>query len=299
MLRISALTLLLLIGNLTSAATVYKYQDENGHWRFSDRPPKDKNQAVEQLSFEASPTNPAELTFDYQQKDGIYQAIVTNPFYIPIEVKIDYEQGEPSFQEIIPSRGQITFYEGSQPAPKFRYRYVWGDPAALSTDVTYDIPVASPSQHRISQGFKGRFSHGKQPSLYAVDIALPIGTDIAAARDGVVAFVRDDYTLGGANTYFLDKANVVYVAHDDGTYATYAHLLLGSAVVKAGDRVTRGQVLAQSGTSGYSTGPHLHFVIRRNNGFNTTSIPFQFANGGPAFTPAARQKVCPCPAPKD
>lgn len=277
------------------AATVYKYKDENGKWRFSDRPPADKTQQTEELTFAASEENPANLKFDYLQKDGNYKAIVINPFYIPIEVKIAFDDGRPEFRDVIPSNGQAVFYEGKSAAPKFRYRYVWGDPSAKADGSSYGLPVASLSQHRISQGFKGSFSHSRQPSLYAVDIALPIGTDIAAARDGVVTFVRDDYAFGGANQYFLDKANVIHIVHEDGTYATYAHLLLGSAIVKVGDVVKRGQILGQSGTSGYSTGPHLHFVIRQNRRFNTESIPFTFDGLGGAFTPKAKQKVCPCP----
>ncbi len=277
------------------AATVYKYKDENGKWKFSDRPPEDKSQQTEELTFAASEENPANLKFDYQQQDGSYRAVVINPFYIPIEVKIEFDDGRPAFRAVLPSNGQIVFYEGSSAAPKFRYRYVWGDPNAKADGSNYGLPVSSLSQHRISQSFKGRFSHSRQPSLYAVDIALPIGTDIAAARDGVVAFVRDDYAFGGANQYFLDKANVIHVVHEDGTYATYAHLLLGSAVVQAGDKVKRGQVLGQSGTSGYSTGPHLHFVIRQNKGFKTESIPFTFDGPSGVFTPKAQQKVCPCP----
>lgn len=276
------------------ASTVYKYKDENGKWRFSDRPPANKSQQTEELTFAASEENPANLKFDYLQKDGNYKAVVINPFHIPIEVKIAFDDG-PEFRDVIPSNGQAVFYEGKSAAPKFRYHYVWGDPSAKADGSSYGLPVASLSQHRISQSFKGRFSHSRQPSLYAVDIALPIGTDIAAARDGVVAFVRDDYAFGGANQYFLDKANVIHVVHDDGTYATYAHLLLGSAIVKAGDVVKRGQVLGQSGTSGYSTGPHLHFVIRQNRRFNTESIPFTFDGPSGTFTPKAKQKICPCP----
>jgi len=72
----------------------------------------------------------------------------------------------------------------------------------------------------------------------------------------------------------------------------YAHILIGSARVKPGDRVAVGDVLARSGSSGYSTGPHLHFVIRKNSGLQTVSIPFSFrdADGAP-FTPREGMKL--------
>ncbi|MBU2713367.1 hypothetical protein [Zooshikella harenae] len=64
-----------------------------------------------------------------------------------------------------------------------------------------------------------------------VDIGMKVGTYIAAARPGTVVSVKKDYHMRGTSNYFLDKANYVMVMHDDGTYATYAHILLGTAMV--------------------------------------------------------------------
>jgi murein DD-endopeptidase MepM/ murein hydrolase activator NlpD len=67
------------------------------------------------------------------------------------------------------------------------------------------------------------------------------------------------------------------VLHDDGTFGVYAHLRQGSALVRPGQRVSNGQLIAQSGNSGYSTGPHLHFAVLRNAGLRWQSLPFVFA----------------------
>ena len=278
-----------------SLAAVYKYQDSNGRWQFSDKPPQDKRTKIETLEFEAAPENPFELKFDHRIEKKQHVSDVINPFHIPIEIQIRFEEYPQLNTEIVvASNHRATIYSGAAPTPQFTYRYVWGDPSTRPLKANYRIPVRSPSKHRISQSFHGQFSHHTEPSLYAVDIALPIGTDIVAARDGTVVHVKDDYAFGGARTYFLDKANTVSVVHEDGSYATYAHLLMGSALVKAGQTVAAGDVLGQSGTSGYSTGPHLHFVIRKNVGFKTESIAFKFEDSRGAFTPQRKQNVCPC-----
>jgi murein DD-endopeptidase MepM/ murein hydrolase activator NlpD len=101
-----------------------------------------------------------------------------------------------------------------------------------------------------------------------------------------VIWTKDDYHMGGGGKYFLDKANYIKVLHDDGTYAVYAHILMGSAVVQPGDKVKAGDILARAGSSGYSTGPHLHFVVRKNIGLKTLSIPFKFVDqNGLPFEP--------------
>ncbi|HEY7773523.1 MAG TPA: peptidoglycan DD-metalloendopeptidase family protein [Marinagarivorans sp.] len=276
-------------------AAVYKYQDKHGRWQFSDRPPLDKSVQAETLVFKPTPENPRALKFDYRRDGEAYIAEVINPFYIAVEVKVTFATPPKNHRKlVVPSRGRALIYTGATPTPKFNYQYVWGSPKATTPLTSYQIPVRSSSKHKISQSFHGSFSHHQQPSLYAVDIALPIGTDIVAARAGTVVYVKDDYAFGGAHSYFLDKANSVSVLHEDGSYATYAHLLMGSVAVTAGQSVNAGDLLGQSGTSGFSTGPHLHFVVRKNAGFKTESIPFTFEHPNGNFTPQPKQIVCPC-----
>ncbi len=288
---------LILVGFTIQAAqgsTVYKYQDEKGRWRFTDKKPSQAIDA-EEIEYKGSPENPFKLKFKYYKKESGYAGEVVNPFYLPLSMNLYNKKTQKKIKHFVAPVAQSTVFYQDEPAPMgFTYRYIFGDPAANPENITYAIPVNSPFKHRISQGFNGRFSHTRPASQYAVDIALDVGTDITAARAGIVGYVKDDYAFGGAQQYFLDKANVVYVLHRDGTYAVYAHLLMGSVAVKPGQHVAVGDKLAESGTSGFSTGPHLHFVIRKNKNHKTVSVPFKFHHDGKAFRPQKGNFVCPC-----
>jgi len=98
--------------------------------------------------------------------------------------------------------------------------------------------------------------------------------------------VEEDFNRGGADRdSFVDKANHVRILHEDGTMALYAHLDLASVSVRPGGRVRAGQLIARSGNTGFSSGPHLHFAIQQNVGMKLISLPFKFR--GAAGAPAA------------
>jgi murein DD-endopeptidase MepM/ murein hydrolase activator NlpD len=68
--------------------------------------------------------------------------------------------------------------------------------------------------------------------------------------------------------------------------AVYAHLRWDSIRVRIGERVVRGQYIADSGNTGFTSGPHLHFAVIRNSGVADVSVPIQFAGiAGTAVTP--------------
>ena len=86
------------------------------------------------------------------------------------------------------------------------------------------------------------------------DIAAPMGTNILAAESGVV--ISSSYRGGYGNTVIID--------HGNGMSTLYAHA--SKLLCSPGDRVGRGDVIAQVGSTGFSTGPHLHFEVRINGG---------------------------------
>jgi murein DD-endopeptidase MepM/ murein hydrolase activator NlpD len=124
---------------------------------------------------------------------------------------------------------------------------------------------------------------------YAIDVLMPIGTEVVASRSGVVAYVEESFVDGdNANGH----ANFVIVRHDDGTYAGYWHLTQMGALVQVGDTVQQGDVIARSGNTGISAEPHLHFyavdaVCTTITGCQTVPVNFrnaQAASGSSALS---------------
>lgn len=95
--------------------------------------------------------------------------------------------------------------------------------------------------------------------LYAIDVPMPIGTTIVAARAGRVVAVREEFADGNGEDL---KENFVFVRHADGTIARYFHLTRNGALVDVGEEVRQGEPIALSGNTGDSAGPHLHFDVQ-------------------------------------
>jgi murein DD-endopeptidase MepM/ murein hydrolase activator NlpD len=93
-----------------------------------------------------------------------------------------------------------------------------------------------------------------------VDLAVPLGTPVFAAADGVVVLARP---MTDASGNLVGYGNYVIVQHDTGLKTLYGHLLLIG--VKEGDLVKRGQLIGLVGSTGNSTGPHTHFEVRVDN----------------------------------
>jgi murein DD-endopeptidase MepM/ murein hydrolase activator NlpD len=280
------------VANSTFAAEVFKYKDANGKWHYTDKKPKQPD--AESLSYKVDKKTDIEPRLFTQANEKQNLLMVENPFHAPIELMIKSVQiSAAQERQVIPALATQKIIENAGAIEKLTYSWMPGDPASIPQTQLYNIPVDTLTCPKISQSFHGKFSHNKPQSEYAVDIALQIGSNIIAAQDGVVFFAKDDYHMGGVNNYFLDKANGIMVFHADGTFASYGHILLGTAAVKVGDKVTKGTLLAKSGSSGFSSGPHLHFVIYRNQGMKFESIPFQFVNAkGNAFVPVEGKTVC-------
>lgn len=273
-------------------AEIYKYQDANGNWQFTDKKPKQAD--AERVNYKSSEKKKQGPEFTIDQEKGLHYFNVKNPFHAPMALELNSPQVANGKKEwLVPPQAAVNLIQSSVAIEPYKYRWHLGDPKALPARQQYQFPVQTPACTHISQSFNGRFSHTKDHSRYAVDIAMDVGTPIVAARAGVVVRVKDDYHMGGVNDYFLDKGNYVSVIHDDGTFASYYHILLGTAAVKPGDQVEAGQLLAKSGSSGFSSGPHLHFVIYRNAGFRQLSIPFQFVTkNGNLVEPVQGLKIC-------
>lgn len=115
-------------------------------------------------------------------------------------------------------------------------------------------PLSPPRGVRVSSGFGTRrnpFNWRTTEFHAGIDIACPHGSEVLAARDGKVVFAGYEGGYG----------RLVVVEHEHGYRSYYGHL--NRALVKPGARVKRGDVIARSGNTGRTTGPHLHFEVRR------------------------------------
>jgi murein DD-endopeptidase MepM/ murein hydrolase activator NlpD len=276
------------------AGEVYKYKDANGKWRFTDKKPAAADTKAETLSIKKTASKKVMPKF-HTTKDktkGKNHLVVTNPFHAPIQLELSSPQVQRK-SRVIPPLGKRTLVSSAGAIEPFTYKWQLGDPNKALGPQEYYLPADPLGCYRISQSFDGQFSHQNDYNRYAVDIALPVGTPIKAARAGTVIAVKDDYYMGGVDKFFLDKANYVRILHDDSTFALYGHILLGTAAVSVGDKVAVGTTLARSGSSGYSSGPHLHFVIHKNSGLKMRSVAFEFISGrNRHFVPAAGQRLC-------
>jgi murein DD-endopeptidase MepM/ murein hydrolase activator NlpD len=165
----------------------------------------------------------------------------------------------------------------------------------------YRAPWSCGDRYYVSQGNDGDLCSADngdhiQIQNYAWDFALPRHTQVRAARSGMVTLATNTVHEGEScydgcpfdftSTNFADcckrcllLSNRVNVQHDDGTVATYWHL--DQATVQAGQQVEAGGLLGYSGTSGCSTGPHLHFQVMGScpTGY-CQSKSIQFAEAG-------------------
>ena len=141
----------------------------------------------------------------------------------------------------------------------------------------YRLPYGDEVSFPIIQGYAAKLTH-RGAERYTLDFGMPVGTPVHAAREGVVVLVEDSHDSGCAREECGRYANFVVVLHSDGTTGEYFHLEPDSAEVRAGERVQRGQRLARSGNTGFSTAPHLHFgVYRTDRERRTESLAVRFA----------------------
>ena len=114
-----------------------------------------------------------------------------------------------------------------------------------------------------AQAYKSK-THG------GVDFRASIGTPILAAEDGIV-MASDNNDKGTSRWQKYQYGQHVLIEHDNNLATLYAHL--STRLVSKGERVTRGQVIGYSGSTGYSTGPHLHFGVYWAPSIQLKSIP--------------------------
>jgi murein DD-endopeptidase MepM/ murein hydrolase activator NlpD len=120
-----------------------------------------------------------------------------------------------------------------------------------------------PVKGRVIAGFGPKPSGGQNDGI---NLAVPEGTPVKAADDGVVAYAGNELKGYG---------NLVLIRHSNGFVSAYAHA--SELMVKRGDTIKRGQVIANAGQTGNVTSPQLHFEIRKGS---TPVDPTKYLSGG-------------------
>jgi murein DD-endopeptidase MepM/ murein hydrolase activator NlpD len=149
-----------------------------------------------------------------------------------------------------------------------------GVPKQKRISVTPWSGLLNASNARLSSGFgmrKDPFT-GRPQHHNGIDVAAPMGTKIYPYASGTV--IRAGWNGG--------YGRMVTIRHDDGTETRYGHT--SKNLVEVGDKVTLGEPIAEVGSTGRSTGPHLHFEMRRN-GKPVDPVPYL---SGPRLSVAQR-----------
>lgn len=209
----------------------------------------------------------------YEETDNGFQVLADNGEYCPVSIDIQFkltnlkstEDKDKIFVVPAQTKGHIlTNLEIVNPRKGYKFnfgtRYNYGDhtQTEYDTEFGYYLPFKKGEAFPIFQGYNGRFSHLNENAL---DFTMPVGTEIYAARGGIVTNIVEKNNKNCAKPSCAEFNNYITIYHEDGTFAEYTHIKKNGAKVKVGDKVEIGQHIGYSGNVGYSSGPHLHFIV--------------------------------------
>ncbi|MFP8903479.1 M23 family metallopeptidase [Streptomyces atacamensis] len=126
----------------------------------------------------------------------------------------------------------------------------WAAPASAA-DYYYELPYPAGEAYQVTQGPEGTYSHYGPYNEYAWDFGLPANYEVSAAQAGTVL-------VSDWSPYWQNGIEVI-IRHSNGRCTHYAHL--NRAIYNTGDWVPQGRVIGWSGSTGASSGPHLHFQV--------------------------------------
>jgi len=283
-----ALLVMALPLGMPRAQDVHAYRDASGQWVFTDRGASSGSTHGDTHTLPRAPET-LHIAVERSEAGAATRLTAVNECLCVVTVRIAITQSdladiprgahypatlEPGARQVIV---EAPHGEGDRPELEFTWSAALGSPqAAHNPPRPYRAPFAIGTTFRVSQAYPDHMTHVTPDSVYAVDIAMPDDTAVYAAREGTVINVRHDSFRGGTLGAMADQANLIEILHDDGTIAVYGHL----------QHVALGEYIADSGNTGFSSGPHLHFAVWRNAGEADVSVPVVFRGpGGVPVTP--------------
>lgn len=269
-----------------AASDVYRWVDKNGQAHYGDHTPQESTIKVAHTKVES--LDSGEITeMNIVDRTNGWDVYARNMLQGPIELSLSFDKSNAviakprlPLRRVLNPRERVLLASidatGSNAYLSLKMESVPGNSLAVPKDIMYQLPIDKNAALRIAQGFNGRRTHTDEQNRFAVDFSMPVGTPILAARGGIVMQTSGDFDRAGVNKEkYATRANIVRIVHEDGSMAVYAHLKQNGIMVREGQRVSVGQLIAYSGNTGYSTGPHLHFCLQVNKGLHLVSIPFR------------------------
>ncbi|MFG3703670.1 M23 family metallopeptidase [Micromonospora sp. NPDC047670] len=128
---------------------------------------------------------------------------------------------------------------------------VVGATPASAANYYYELPYPAGEAYRVTQGPEGTYSHVGPYNEYAWDFGLPANYEVSASQAGTII-------MSNWSPYWQNGIEVI-IRHSNGQCTHYAHL--NRAIYNAGTWVPQGRVIGWSGSTGASSGPHLHFQV--------------------------------------
>jgi murein DD-endopeptidase MepM/ murein hydrolase activator NlpD len=276
-------------------AKILRYVDENGIVTYTDDEEKASAYDYDEYDDLGEPS-PDKVFFNYDKISG--KLFINNTFNSEITVKVHVSSTDNVESDVlfdhpleIPANteyllGYFKYYgkEKIDLTKTFDIGKLYkGDTSVYYTTTSNDLLVPFLGAFKVTQGWNGKFTHKGPKSKYAIDIAMPQGTPIIAVKSGKIVDMKINSTIGGPDPKYRSYANYIRIAHDDGSMSIYVHLMGNSNKFSVGDVVLQGQVIALSGNTGYSTGPHLHFALQTNTGDGVYSIKYKFYGKEPVI----------------
>ncbi len=231
------------------------------------------------------------VTFYQEYADRGFALYADNHEVSPVYVQFDFVlrnlQVEDKYKRyyVIPPKSvkhKITSLVVINALDDYSFTYTaetnFGDPNHTNYDAVfqYYLPFKKGASSKIIEGYNGSSSHH---NTYAIDFEMPVGTEIHAARSGIVVSVEQSNSKSCETKTCEKNKNYILVYHSDGTFAEYSHIKQNGSLVKRGDIVEKGKPIGYSGNVGWSSSPHLHFEVYLPQQYSKRTLKTNFLTG--------------------